>query len=121
VNGGRSWQTNDAMLRFDSPRVDWWWWRGRRWLRRAAAARSRRRASCGSGSGEGESNARQHSAVGARVRSREELGSLGRQRERAQGVLTYGGGNGERRTAGSRVGGEGAAIYSRACIEATLL
>jgi hypothetical protein len=94
-----------------SPGVDWWWWHGRRWLRRAAAVRSWRRARCGSGSSECEGNARQQAAVGARVRSREELGSLGRRRERAEGGARLR--RRQWRAAGSRAGAAMAVFYSR--------
>jgi hypothetical protein len=71
-----------------------------------APARSRRHARCGTGSGECEGKAMQQAAVGARVRSREELGSLGRRRERAEaeGVLACGDDNGRRQMAGAHAG-----------------
>jgi hypothetical protein len=48
------------------------------------------------GFGECDSNARQQAVVRARVRSTVGLGGLGRRRERAEGVLACGGGNGGR-------------------------
>jgi hypothetical protein len=96
ANGVQTWQTNGAMLQLDSPRVDWWWWRDRRWLQRAATARSRRRARCGSGSGEGESNARQQAAVGASLGPSGDAGLLGRRWKLAEG--------GARRAAAAMVG-----------------
>jgi hypothetical protein len=83
--------------------------------------RSRWRAHCVSGSGECESNARQQAAVGARVRSREELGSLGQRRERAEGGARLWRRQWRAADGGLTRGRRGATFYSGAREEATLL
>jgi hypothetical protein len=92
ANGGRIWQTNGAMPRLDSPRVDWWWWCGRRWLWRATTVRSRRCARFGSSSDEGEGNARQQAAVGASLGPSGGAGLLGWRWKLAEGWAHRGGG-----------------------------
>jgi hypothetical protein len=103
ANNGRSRWTSGTGVWLDSPLTDWGWWRCRRWCRRAAAARPQRRSRLGLGSGDHRRNAGQHVAVGASLGPRGGVEELGWQRQRAEGQLHRGGGNGMRR-GGARAG-----------------
>jgi hypothetical protein len=80
-------------------------------------ARLRRRASCSSGSGEARGGEDQCVAMGATLQSREEVGSLGRRRERAEEGARLRRRQWRRRTAGSRAKEREAAFYSQARVD----
>jgi hypothetical protein len=100
---------SDTGGRLSSPLADWWQWRGRGDLRRAATARPRRY-TCGHvDSGEARGGGGQRTAMEALLRSREEVGMVGRWWKLAEAQAHSGSGNGRRRTAvclgGSHNGG----------------